>query len=180
MKRLLTIIAAMAILLPTSVWAQETPKAEVFGGFSLLSLKPSDTRITPIGWQGSITANVNERFGVVGDFGGQYKDDSTNCVSCSFHSFLGGVRAGQRVEKATVFAHALFGGTRSAGGGVSDTNFTMGYGGGVDINASEKIAVRIVQFDWLPTRVPDGVGGSEWQKNIIRFGFGIVFKSSPR
>ena len=180
MKRLVMVIAAMVLLVPVSLWAQETPKAEVFGGFSILTIKDSGARVTPLGWQASVTANVTERFGVVGDFGGQYKDDSTNCPSCSFHSFLGGVRVGHRVEKATVFGHALYGGTRLSSGGGSETDFTMAYGGGIDINTSEKLAVRIIQFDWMPIKVDNGTGGSTWLKNVMRFGFGVVFKSSPR
>jgi|SoiMethySBSTD1v2_1073268.scaffolds.fasta_scaffold05229_9 hypothetical protein len=180
MKRLAMVIAAMVVLVPASLWAQETPGAEVFGGFSLLTIKDSGARVTPIGWQASVTANVTERFGVVGDFGGAYKDDATNCPSCSLYSFLGGVRVGHRVEKATIFAHALYGGTRMSSGGGSETNFTMGYGGGVDINTSEKLAVRIIQFDWLPMRVDNGTGGKAWLNNVMRFGFGVVFKTSPR
>jgi hypothetical protein len=180
MKRLIIVIAAMAVLLPVSLWAQETPKAEVFGGFSILTIKDSGARVTPMGWQASVTANLNERFGVVGDFGGQYKDDATDCPSCSFHSFLGGVRVGHRLEKATAFVHALYGGTRLSSGGASETDFTMAYGGGVDINTSEKLAIRIIQFDWMPIRTTSSTGGKEWVNNVMRFGFGVVFKSSPR
>ena len=183
MKRLVMVMAVMVVLVPATVWAQDVPKAEVFGGFSVLTLKESSgPRLTPIGWQASITANVNEMFGIVGDFGGEYKDDATNCPSCKFHSFLGGVRIAKRLEKATVFGHALYGGTKISGTGFGETDFTMGYGGGIDVNATDKIAIRIIQFDWLPTRVDSSgtSGGKEWLNNIMRFGFGIVFKSGSK
>ena len=183
MKRLVMVIAAVVVLVPATVWAQDTPAAEVFGGFSVLTVSDSNitgSRITPVGWQASISANLNSRFGIVGDFGGEYKDDATNCPSCKFHSFLGGVRVGQRMEKATVFAHALYGGTRiSAAGSSSDTNFTMAYGGGVDLNATDRIAIRIIQFDWLPMKFDTGTS-SDWLTNSLRFGFGIVFKAGSK
>ena len=180
MKRLLMVMTAVAVLVPASLWAQETPKAEVFGGFSILTSKSGTTRITAPGWQASVTANLNERFAVVGDFSGNYKDDVNTCVSCKSHACLGGVRVGNRTEKATVFGHALLGGTRGSSAGASETNFTLGFGGGVDINTSEKMAIRIIQFDWLPTKFDNGAGGSDWQTNNLRFGFGIVFKSGSK
>jgi hypothetical protein len=56
----------------------------------------------------------------------------------------------------------------------------MGFGGGVDINTSEKLAIRIVQFDWLLVKEDGGTGGSSWQKNNLRFGFGVVYKSGSK
>jgi len=175
MKRVLMVITALAVLVPASLWAQETPKAEVFGGFSVLRISEDGDSTTPVGWQAAVSANLNERFAIVGDFGGAYKNDATECPSCKIYSYLGGVRVNHRLEKATVFAHALYGGTRFSFSGASDNAFTMGYGGGVDINTSPKMAVRIIQFDWLPSK-----SEGEWTKNIIRLGFGVVFKSGSK
>ena len=55
------------------------------------------------------------------------------------------------------------------GGG---NHFTMGFGGGVDVAAGDNFAVRVIQFDWLPTK-----GEPTWLKNNLRFGFGVVWKS---
>ena len=169
MKRIVMYLAAMLVLVPASLWAQDVPKAEVFGGFSVLSIKESGDRTTPLGWQAGVAGNLSSMFSIVGDFGGQYKDGG------KIHEFLGGVRATHRVDKAAVFVHALYGGSHFSGGGDSFTDFTMGYGGGVDVNAGDRMAIRVVQFDWLPVR-SDG----EWFNNNIRFGFGIVFKSGSR
>jgi hypothetical protein len=162
MKRLVMVLVAVVVLVPTTVWAQDLPQAEVFGGFSVLTIKDEDVRTTPVGWQAAIAANVTEMFSIVGDFGGQYKDGG------SVHQFLGGARVSRRLERASVFGHALFGGSKFEGG---STEFTMGYGGGVDVAAGEKMAIRVIQFDWLPIRA-DG----EWFSNNLRFGFGVVFK----
>jgi len=73
------------------------------------------------------------------------------------------------VNKTSVFAHALFGATHVNDGG--GNHFTMGYGGGLDVNATEKVAIRLVQFDWAPIK-----DTPTWQKNNLRFGFGVVLK----
>ena len=39
MKRVVMILAVVAVLAPASLWAQDVPKAEIFGGFSILSVK---------------------------------------------------------------------------------------------------------------------------------------------
>jgi hypothetical protein len=169
MKRFM-LLAVVLLLSQGALWAQETPKAEVFGGFSILSISDEGERTTPLGWQASVAGNVTDKVGIVGDFGGGYKD------GFKIHSYLGGVRFGQRQEKVTPFVHAMFGGTTGSDGTESSTGFTMAYGGGVDVNTSnDRVAIRVVQFDWAPTRI-DGL----WVKNIVRFGFGIVFKSAAR
>ena len=47
----------------------------------------------------------------------------------------------------------------------------MGFGVDDDVKTTDHVAVRVLQLDWLPTRV-EGV----WAKGIARFGFGIVLK----
>jgi hypothetical protein len=166
MKRLLIVLTALAVLVPASLWAQDVPKAEVFGGFSILTIKDSGSRFTPVGWQAAVSGNVGEMFAIVGDFGGEYKDGA------KFFTYMGGPRLIKRSDKADVFVHALFGSTHVNGGG--GNNFTMGYGGGIDVKSSEKLSFRLIQFDWLPVK-ESGSGGT-WQKNNLRFGFGVVLK----
>ena len=161
-------LAVAAILAPASLWAQDVPAAEFFGGFSVLSAGGGGERDNVTGWQAAISGNLSNRFSIVGDFGGHYQDGG------SAHEILGGVRLNHRLEKATIFGHALpVGITKFSDGGGSE--FTMGFGGGVDVNAGSKIAIRIVQFDWMPIKFDSG-----WEKNNVRFGFGIVFKSGMR
>jgi hypothetical protein len=48
------------------------------------------------------------------------------------------------------FAHALFGGiTRKVEDLDSDTEFEMGFGGGVDVKFGDHFAVRLVQLDYF-------------------------------
>jgi len=171
MKRVVMILAVVAILAPASLWAQESPKAEIFGGFSLLSSKDSEDseRTTFKGWQASVAGNLNDRFAIVGDLGGHYK--SFDGTRFSLLEIMGGPRVTHRLDRAAVFAHALYGFARGSGGGSSDTDFAMAYGGGVDIKATDKVDIRIVQFDWVLAKEE-----SAWSKNNLRFGFGVVYK----
>jgi hypothetical protein len=163
MKRFVMMLAAVMVLVPASLFAQG---AEVFGGFSVLSIgNTGGSRFNPLGWQAAVSGNVTERFSIVGDAGGAYKD------GVKFHTFMAGPRLNHRLDRASLFGHALFGVTRASGGGSSESGFSMGYGGGVDVSAGDKLSIRVVQVDWLPVRF-DGV----WNKNQVRFGFGVVYK----
>jgi hypothetical protein len=160
MKRLLMILTVVLVLAPASLWAQGAP-AEVFGGLSFYHTPG----VTPVGWQASLAGGVSPRFSLVGDFGGQYKDGA------SIYQFLGGARMTERMEKTSIFGHAMFGGARLGAAGLSSTNFAMAYGGGLDINATDRVDIRVIQFDWIPIK-----GDTAWENNSLRFGFGIVYK----
>ena len=173
MKKVVPILFTLLILGSVSVWAaDEFPKAEVFGGFSVLSVKNSDLgsdRWNPVGFQVGVAGNITKNFGIVGDFGGQYKD------SAHIYEYMGGPRVTARLAKASVFAHALFGGATIGGSAdtesISENGFAMGFGGGLDVNANKHFAIRVVQFDWVPVHI-----SGTWFNNQIRFGFGLVFK----
>ncbi len=172
MKNLLAqavMAAGLAALVSVPAFAQSAyPKAEVFGGFSILSVDAGN-REQFYGFQASVAGNIHTSVGFVADFGGQYKTIDSTTVHV--YEYIFGPRFTMRSEKASVFAEALFGGITVGGGGSSDTGFLMGFGAGVDVNAGKRVAVRIVQFDWLP----DHIGG-EWSWSEFRVGFGIVFK----
>jgi hypothetical protein len=172
MRRL--ILGTIGLLLMSAPgWAQESyPKAEVFGGFSLSSIaagSPS-TRTSFYGWQASVNGNLHRSIGLVGDFGGQYK--SVAGIGISNYQYLFGPQISVRREKATPFVHALFGGYRTSALGASSTNLGLGMGGGLDLNVSDRLAIRAVQFDWTPIRA-----GGVWTTNVIRVGFGVVIKA---
>jgi hypothetical protein len=172
MKRLMMVLVAVLVLAPVSLWAQDA-KADVFGGFSWLSIGDGGTgagRFNPVGWQASVAGHMNNKFSIVGDFGGQYKS------GIKVMEYVGGPRITHKVNnKASVFGHAMFGGHHTSDGTDSLSGFTMAYGGGVDVTANEKMAIRVIQFDWVPSRETEA-GVSAWEKNVIRMGFGVVFK----
>jgi hypothetical protein len=195
MRRL--ILGTVGLLLfSVSGWAQEYnyPKAEVFGGFSISSigfptidpvtLLPTTTRESFMGWQASIDGNLNRHLGFVGDFGGQYKTIGilgTN-VGLSNYEYLFGPRINMRMNKINPFVHFLFGASRTSAAvtdpltgttiAVASTGLGLGIGGGVDVSISHKLALRIPQFDWTPSHA-----GGVWTNNMIRIGIGLVFKA---
>jgi hypothetical protein len=174
MRKVGLLLLLTALLAVPAMGQDEYPKAEIFGGFSYGNLSTDGTREGFYGWQASAAGNFHKNVGIVADFGGQYK--SIEGVRVSTYEYLVGPRFYYRQEKATVFAHALFGGARiGAGAGgvsVSSNGFAMGYGGGVDVKINDRVAFRVFQVDYMPTRF-EGV----WQKSNVRLGVGIVFTS---
>lgn len=102
----------------------------------------------------------------------------------SVHTFLAGPRFSYRKkERITPFAHALFGASRRHaetevifdGAGrtffsANNTSFAAALGGGLDVELSKNIALRVVQAEYLLTR-SFGFNG-----NNARLSTGIVFR----
>jgi hypothetical protein len=204
MRRLISLTTGLAIglfVLSIPSFAQEVnyPKAEVFGGFSIASAAVSSTdpvtgltaslRESFLGWQGSANLNVTHHLGIVGDFGGQYK--TVAGIPLNSYQFLFGPRIAFRGPRVTPFVHAMFGGVKEGIGSfsitdpitgltistpsVSSTGLGMAMGGGLDVNLSDRLALRVPQFDWTPMHV-----GGIWEKNVIRIGIGIVVKAGQK
>jgi len=184
---LLTIGTIGLSLLSIPSFAQEVnyPKAEVFGGFSIERAGASF-----MGWQASANGNITHHLAIVGDFGGQYK--TVLGIPMNSYQFLFGPRLLVRKNRVTPFVHALFGGMRTGIGSttilgvttpaVATTGLGMGIGGGLDINLSNRLALRAIQFDWTPMHV----GGTTvlgvtvpgaWATNQVRIGIGLVVKA---
>lgn len=174
MKKTILLICGMFLLLCSPVLAQDDyPKAEVFGGFSIVStdlgLGNLIDRQTFYGFQANGAFNFHKNVGIVADFGGHYKGVAGETIHT--YEYLFGPRVNLRSEKATVFGHALFGGANIGVAGGSENGFAMGFGGGIDVNVNDRVGVRVIQFDWIPSRF-EGV----WVNDNVRFGFGIVLK----
>jgi opacity protein-like surface antigen len=173
MKKLLGIMIVLLVV-SVPVFCQDTPKAEVFGGYQYTRINPGSgiSGENFNGWNAALTGNLNHWLGVTGDFSGAYKTISG--VSLKQHTFMfGPTISSHSSDKFTPFAHALFGGAHFSGSGfggsASDTAFAMALGGGVDVGV-KNFAVRIGQFDYLMTRF----GGTS--QNNFRYSAGIVFR----
>lgn len=123
------------------------------------------------GWQGSVAGNMNSVVGIVADFGGQYKTYTS--VKNRNYQYLFGPRFNARMDKATFFVEALYGGNRNTAGATSKSSFAMAYGGGIDVAAGKHVNVRLIQFDWIPVR--NSGTTTSWTKNNTRYGFGVDF-----
>ncbi len=155
------VVLAGACSLPAS--AQDYPKGELFGGYQFTHLNPN---VNASGWNTSITGNANNWLGFSADFSGAYKNGG------KLHTVMAGpVFAIRKSKTVTPFAHALFGVAHASGGGVSSNAFATALGGGLDVNVSEHVAVRLVQADWLLFR-SNGVT----DKSNARVSAGIVFR----
>ena len=142
------------------------------------------------GWTASLTRYVYKFVGVTADFTGHYgttteSGDGTGSAFTSRYSYMFGPAAAFRTKNSgTLFAHALFGGVSNnfgsaSGGGAFHSNnpnytqFAWAVGGGFDVNATPRMAVRLAQLDYervnVPTGIEPAVGG-------FRYATGIVFK----
>jgi opacity protein-like surface antigen len=177
------ILLGIVFLLGLTAAAQDTPKGEAFFGYSYVRAKPATSGAPAFNLNGgsaSIAYNPRESFGLVGDFGG-YHVGKIGGVSAdaNLYTYLFGPRFSYRKhERVTPFAQALFGGAHassSALGTGSSNAFAMTLGGGVDVKASEHVAIRLGQVEYLMTRFKETSASRQTQNNL-RFSTGIVFR----
>lgn len=170
----------LLLLLPLPSAAQDTPRAEFFGGYSFLHTFDQPNSVENLqGWNGALQINFNQRFSLVADFSGHYGDVLLGPapqipLETDVHTYLFGPRVSWRSERTTAFAHVLVGGSRYASdfaGFDLDSNvFAAAFGGGLDIGLSQRVAVRALQADYLLHRV-NGVN-----LNNVRISAGVVFR----
>ena len=156
------LVGLLALVLWATVpaLAQANSQFDIFGGYSYLHVPGANTN----GWEAQATGNLSEYIGVTADFDGHYGNGGHD------YNFLFGPTLSYRTDKLTPFAHVLFGGSHAGAAGFSDTSFAWALGGGVDWNLEKRLAIRLGQFDYLPTYF-----GSTTQNNF-RYSAGVVFR----
>ncbi len=175
-RRILVVTALLCCALPAF---SQTPRAEIFGGYSFA--RQGDVNINK-GWNGSVAGNFNRWLGIEGDFSGHYQGNM------DMLTYRAGPKFSFRSEDniVTPFAHFLIGGVRTKAGGNGSylgTNFSVSeasyglagaVGGGIDIGKGS-IAVRVIQADYSVVQVNDlfGVSG---RSNGLRLSTGVVFR----
>jgi hypothetical protein len=174
--------------------AQDSPRFEIFGGYSFEHNSPCGT--TPNnqiesqcgteegelvssttdynGWNASATGYLYKFVGLTADFSGHYGTSLGS--SLSRYGFLFGPVFAFHTPKVTPFAHVLFGGLseRAAGNSaLTYTSYARALGGGLDVNLSKRFAVRVGQFDyeWISSPIPSVPSATGF-----RFSAGVVFK----
>ena len=168
MRKLL--FAALAFsLLATVSRAQETPVADVAGGYSFLYVVKGLT-LAMNGGSGSVAVNANDWLGVVGDFGA-YRGPSANLT---LETYTGGPRFSYRKKGGFVpFAQALLGGSHASmvsGGFTGLNSFVFGGGVGADVGLgrSGRFALR-PQLEYL------GFRANAITTNTTRFTLALVY-----
>ncbi len=191
MKKITLVL--LVVLFAAVAFAQDAPKAEVFGGYQFFSLDTKNfldiNRQSFQGWDADVAINFNKNFGVVADISGAYKSESATVgdvtaeAKLKLHNFLFGPRFSYRTKMVTPFAEALFGvGHASASGSATGfgnasgslNGFAMAFGGGLDINAGKHVALRPAKFDYVLNRFSES--GESVNLNNFRYAAGVVFK----
>lgn len=197
MKRCLMLLAFF-VLGTVAASAQDYPKAEVYGTYSLFvaDIDALDNESLH-GWGIGVQGNLNKWFGLVGEYSAAHGASGPLSiqqpgvivvipeVDLRVRTYLFGPRLSFRSDPVTVFGHFLVGGghlkieDEVTGFDVGNNELAMAVGGGIDVNLGKRFAIRAAQFDYLPihTDINDrvGGGGSSWAHNT-RFQAGFVFK----
>jgi hypothetical protein len=168
-------LLALVLFFSVAAAAQQTPRVELFGGYSYLSADLNDTNFNLNGFHISAAENLNRWVGGVLDFSTHYGTRAG--LNVNTQSIMYGPRLSYRKSKVvTPSAHALFGAVRGSAGfdGISkpDTHFGMALGGEIDVRINDRVAFRVFQADYLRTRF---VG---LRQDNIRVSTGIVFRFS--
>jgi len=168
----------MAFLLCLPAAAQESSKADAFLGYSYVRANPATSGAPSFnlnGGSGSVAYYPFRSLGIVADFGG-YHASNIGTV----YTYLFGPRLTHHIGRVTPFAQVLFGGAHDGSGAISSpasaNAFAMTAGGGVDVNATQHIGLRLVQAEYLLTRFQETVGGNRLTQNNARISTGIVFR----
>jgi hypothetical protein len=168
----LALLVFLLALARTDAAAQDVPRAEVFGGFSYIR-KPIGMGHSNnlVGWQAGPDINFSKNVALAFDFGGQYSVGG-QYGSLSRYEYATGPRFKYRRGRTAFFVHGLVGGDyeQSTKRGAA----LLGAGGGVDLNVSDRLAIRVMQFDSL----------HDYSRNFwghaLRVGIGLVFKAGRR
>jgi opacity protein-like surface antigen len=181
--RKLFLVALISLVLPVLAQAQEAPRFEIFGGYSYLRTDADfNTDQDLNGFNAGFTANLASWVGIAFDISSHYGNTNLIGGSADFNTFM--IASGprfylRRFERVTPFAHALIGGNRTAidvrsiginAPNIADTSFAFIVGGGVDLNVTDKLAVRLFQTDFVLTRFAD------INQNNFRTSTGLVLK----
>jgi len=182
---LLAFVALLAVsLFPSAAYAQDTPKFDVFAGYSYVRENPSTSGVDGFNLHGgsaSIAYNVNHWLSAVADFGGYHSNNILGTgVDGTLSTYLFGPRISyHRDSRITPFGQVLFGvahigGSNGLAFSTSNNSFAMTIGGGVDVKLSHHFSVRPAQVDYLLTRFNEFATGAQSQNNL-RVSTGVVF-----
>lgn len=168
MKKLIMLLAVLFVAALPAQAQDEYPSSEIFGGYSYFNTDFGD-RESQHGWGVSFSGNLGPKVGLVAEFSGSYKniDVGPFDLSTSTYTYLFGPRFSYRGGAATAFGHILVGGATTKIESVSDTNFALAVGGGVDVNISKNFAIRAGQVDYIPIFAGDTIHNFRYMGGIV-------------
>lgn len=190
-----TVLAACVLMMAMSFPAhaqKEAPKVELAGTYAYLRLNLKGAGGWSEGLQvnggtGSITFNVTNSLGIVGEIGGYNSStvSSAQGQDVSFASYLFGPRYSIRKwDVVTPYFQTTFGGVKgnhslfATGTGTELINtgtnsFAWTMGGGMDAAVTKHLAVRVIQAEYFLTRW-NGLGNNN--QNSFRVETGLVWR----
>jgi opacity protein-like surface antigen len=179
--RYLATVCALAFILAAPALAQDSPKAEIFGGYNYMRFNPGLVNEPAIGLNGirvSAAYYIEPKIGVVADLTFNHNGNANNSgTSFNTSTYMFGPRYAYRADRVTPFAQVLIGGAHASAsqGGVtvSWNAFAMALGGGLDLKATDKISIRPFQFEYLMTRFKSTDFATT--QNNVRISAGVVF-----
>ena len=185
--RKVSLFALFMLLCGSFAVAQET-KGEFFAGYSYLHADCgsgcTDSSF-PAGFNLDGSYYFSRSFGATADFDYHHKNlsDVFSGATARSYGMHFGPRVKARLGKIEPFAQGLFGftdlGASAAGVSVSDKAFSMKLGGGVDVYASRRFAIRLGEFNYYRTAFgvssPVNFNGQNHQNNFT-FSTGILFR----
>jgi hypothetical protein len=165
------LVVVLALLGSLPARAQDTPRVQVFGGYSYTRFdSPSFGFANPSnlnGYNFSPAYNIFPGFGVVAELSGQYNSKMN----------LRDLTVGPQIlfprGNKTFFGHLLIGDGRSfvnVGFGEGDTSRAVILGGGMDLDVTPRFAWRVFQVDYVHTAL-----FSATQDNL-RLSTGLVYR----
>ena len=202
MKVRFIVAFAVALLLGGVAIAQEDHKFEVTGDYSYFRFNPGLSRYfnshSLNGGGGDVTYFLTSMIGAKADLQGygSYTECTkpgapiVGCASGNLFTYLFGPEVKFRMGKLQPFGEVLVGGAHSnlyanacskiSGlcGSKSPSNnaFAFEVGGGVDFTVTEKIAIRIVDADYVLTRFGNNFTGGNNSQSNFRFQTGVQIR----
>jgi hypothetical protein len=195
---------SMAAAMPYAMGPNSyTPRFELFLGYSYLRAVPFayGNRLDWLnGGSTSIAFNLNRYLGLVGDFGGFNEtrllitpgnpSGATGPYEAvdggSAYTFLGGPRLSFRShERLTPFVQALFGEMHATAVSLcpsctailpAQSAFALTAGVGLDIKLNHHFALRVIQAEYLMTKLDNLATGKSAEQNNVRLSAGLVFR----
>jgi hypothetical protein len=166
--------------------AVAAPQFEAAGAFSYVRGNADDSGggFNLDGGSASFAYNYRGRFGLVADAGAYRFTGLGGGLSSTMYTYMGGARLplpGRHRIKP--FVQILAGGGRlnasSSGISAGENGFAMAVGGGLDFTIRHRLAIRVIEADYLLTRFahPDGTSASQ---NNVRISTGLVFRFGAR
>lgn len=203
MKITKTILLAAIVLVGVSVSASAEDRFELFGGYSYLQFSPTIAGTPARGFNGGgagATLYFLKILGIKADFMAYGNTTFTATYSgpvVTPHSgtytaqgdmftYLFGPEIRIPIPKVRPFGEALFGGSQTNAyvnlsnvigltGVTTQHPFTLALGGGLDVDAGKRLAIRLGEFDYVLTRFHNPLTNNSSQNNF-RYCGGLILK----